>query len=150
MRFNRSGIRTRCGPPRAIQSRWLGSWWPIESGEIGADECRASRLEYRTNADRLHLLEALRQHADEPMMQGAALIVLIMGARIVLKRLRLRRIGRSDSGHFRCIEMSVLMQDIDINQTRHAPELREQEQAKQPWAEALKPSKHRPMPVRRA
>ncbi len=83
-------------------------------------------------------------------MQGAALIVLIMGARIVLKRLRLRRIGRSDSGHFRCIEMSVLMQDIDINQTRHAPELREQEQAKQPWAEALKPSKHRPMPVRRA
>jgi hypothetical protein len=60
-------------------------------------------------------------------MQGAALIVLIVRAGIVLV---LRGLGLVGWGHTR--------------------DLRDQEQTKQPWAESLKPTKHRPMPLRGA
>jgi hypothetical protein len=79
-------------------------------------------------------------------MQGAALIVLVMDPGIVLMRLRL--VGLRDRGDLRGIDMPVFMDHVDVDQRRHAPDLRDEEQAKQPWAEALKPTKHRPMPVR--
>jgi hypothetical protein len=130
-----------------IQNKWLGSWWSIESGGGRADERRRSKLEYRASGDRSHLLETLRHRANEPVMQGATLVVLIMGARIVLMRLRLRVIGCSHCGYLCCIEMSVLMQDVNIDQTGHTPELRKEEQAKQPSAESLKPPEHPVVPL---
>jgi hypothetical protein len=79
-------------------------------------------------------------------MQRAALIVLVMDPGIVLMRLRL--IGFRGRGDLRGIDMPILMDHVDVDQRHHAPDLRDEEQAKQPWAEALKPTKHRPMPVR--
>ena len=84
------------------------------------------------------------------MMQGAALIVLIVGSRIVLVLGWLRLGCIRGRGYLCGVVMRVLMDDIDVDQRGHAPDLRDEEQAKQPWAEALKPTKHRPMPVRRA
>ena len=81
-------------------------------------------------------------------MQCAALIVLIVRAGIVLMLWGLGLVGLGGCGHLCRVVMCVLMHDIDIDQRGHAPDLRDEEQAKQPWAEALKPSKHRPMPVR--
>jgi hypothetical protein len=83
-------------------------------------------------------------------MQRAALIVLIVCARIVLVLWGLSLVGFGRCGHLCRVVMCVLMHDIDVDQRGHAPDLRDEEQAKQPWAEALKPSKHRPMPVRKA
>src|SRR5262249_13801600 len=135
--------RTGCGPPRAIQFRRLGSWWSIESGSCRADKHRRCKLQDWSDADLVHLRKALRQGPDQSVMQGAALIVLVMDPGIVLMRLHLVGFrGRSD---LRGIDMPVLMDHVDIDQRRHAPDLCDEEQAKQPWAEALKPTKHRPM-----
>jgi hypothetical protein len=81
-------------------------------------------------------------------MQGATLIVLVMDPGIVLMRPGLRLVGFRGRSDLHGIDMPVLMDHVDVNQRRHAPDLRDEEQAKQPWAEALKPTKHRPMPVR--
>ena len=83
-------------------------------------------------------------------MQCAALIVLIVRAGIVLMLRGLGLVGLGDCGHLCRVVICVLMQHIDVDQRGHAPDLRDEEQAKQPWAKALKPTKHRPMPVRGA
>jgi hypothetical protein len=98
------------------------------------------------DADLLNLGCSVRQRPDQSMMQRAALIVLIMGPGIVL--MRLRPSGFRDRADLCGIDMPILMQHIDVDQRGHAPDLRDEEQAEQPWAEALKPTKHRPMPVR--
>jgi hypothetical protein len=140
MQLNRADNRTRCGLPRIIQSKWLGSWWSIESGVGRADQHRWRKLQDRLDADLLSLRETLRQCSDQPVMQGAALIVLIMDPRIVLMGPGLRLVGFRDRGDLRGFDMAVFMDHVDVDQRGHAPDLRDEEQAKQPWAEALKPT----------
>jgi hypothetical protein len=74
----------------------------------------------------------LRQHSNEPVVQGAALIVLIVRAGIMLVVRGLRLVGLGDGGRLCRVLMCVLVHDIDVDQRRHAPDLREEEQAKQP------------------
>jgi hypothetical protein len=65
-------------------------------------------------------------------MQGAALIMLIVRAGIVLVVPGLRLVGLGDCGGLCRVLMCVLVHDIDVDQRGHAPDLREEEQAKQP------------------
>jgi hypothetical protein len=65
-------------------------------------------------------------------MQGAALIVLIVRAGIVLVVRGLRLVGLGSCGHLCRVLMCVLMHDIDVDQRGHAPDLRNEEQEKQP------------------
>ena len=63
-------------------------------------------------------------------MQGAALIVLIVRAGIVLVPRGLGLVGLGRCGHFCRVVICVLMQHIDVDQRGHAPDLRDEEQAK--------------------
>ncbi len=78
------------------------------------------------------MLDALCEHANQTVMQGAALIMLIVRAGIVLVLRGLRPVGLGDCGRLCGVLMCVLVHDIDVDQRRHAPDLREEEQAKQP------------------
>jgi hypothetical protein len=74
----------------------------------------------------------MREHANQPVMQGATLIVLVVRAGIVLVVRGLRLVGSGDCSRLCGVLICVLVHDIDVDQRRHAPDLREEEQAKQP------------------
>ncbi len=78
------------------------------------------------------MLDALCEHSNQPVMQGAALIMLIVDAWIVLVVRGLRLVELGDCGRLCGVLMCVLMHDIDVDQRHYAPDLREEEQAKQP------------------
>jgi hypothetical protein len=131
------------GPARALSDQQLGSWRSINANGVFIDECDRDKLNDPVGRDRRDLVRPIRNHPDQPVVQGAALIVLVMGARLML----MCRILPVDRREFYSVAgVFVLMHGVDIDQRDYAPDLRDQGQAEHPSTKALESAQHRPLP----
>lgn len=103
-----------------------------------------SAHEYHAMVDRHHSVGTVRKRPKQAVMHRAALVVLVMDTGMIVSGrapgVACGKFHRRGEG----VGVLVLVHGIDVNQRDHAPDLRDQEQAKQPWTKALKPPEHCP------
>jgi len=87
-----------------------------------------------------HLVDGLRRHPDQAVMQGAALVVFVVNARMML--IAVLAPACRDGRHDDRVGVCKLVHGVNVDRRHHAPGLRDQEQAEKPSTEALKPAKH--------